>query len=70
MEKTFSFFFFLKNTKNKENIKFRKQEYFSENIKMMFSVLLKTVIEKSFKKQESNIRLIILRKRYLSEISV
>ena len=50
----FFFFFVMKKTKNTENIKFRKEEQFSKNTKMVFIVFPKSVLKKSFKKQETN----------------
>ena len=46
--KKICFFFVMKNTENTENTKFRKQEQFSKNIKMMFFMLSKIVFNNSF----------------------
>ena len=56
----FSFFFFpVLNTKNTENIKFKKQEQFLENTKMIFFIFSKIVLlNNSFKKYEPSIYLV------------
>ena len=48
------FFFVMEKIKNTENTKFREQEQFSKNTKMMLSFFSKTVLKKNFKKQETN----------------
>ena len=52
IENMFDSFFFLKSMKK---IKLREQKEFSNNIKMMFYVFLKIVLNNSFQKHESNI---------------
>ena len=44
--------FVLKNTENTRNKKFKKQEEFSKNTKIVFSVFSKTVLNNSFQKHE------------------
>lgn len=42
---------------NIENAKFREEEQFLENTKMVFSVFFKTFFKNSFQKQEPNMSL-------------
>ena len=42
--------------KNTENTKFKEQEQFLENTKMMFSMFSKIVLKNSFQRQEPNTR--------------
>ena len=48
------FFFCSENTMNIENIKFREQKQFSDNIKMILSVFSKFLLNNNFKKHEPN----------------
>lgn len=47
-----SMFFILKDTENRKNVIFRKEEEFSNNIKLVIPVFSKTVLKKNFRKQE------------------
>ena len=49
------YFFFVKNSENKKNTKLKKQEQFSENIKMMFFMFSQTVLKNMFKNRKQTI---------------
>ena len=50
-------FFVMKNMKNTKNSKLREQERFSNNIKIVLFMFLKSVFKNCFKKQEPSISL-------------
>ena len=59
---SFSFFFFL--LKNTKKIKLREQKEFSNNIKMMFYMFFKIVLNNSFQKHKTNNFSLLLVKRF------
>ena len=51
----------MKNVENTKNTKFKEQDQFSENIKMVFFVLSKIILKNSFQKKQPNMPLVFLK---------